>query len=290
MAQNARLKSLFILPALGLTAALLIFSLVQAVISGRQQTAWLGAALASVPLLWIVARLALKPPARTTDNLPLLLLIASAGVMVAGWEQFMEGSGGWGPTGVALAAGFLFLLYVFWYSRFGRIESLTLSVGNKLPSFELDDSNGQTFRVADLAGRPAVLLFYRGNWCPVCMAQIREIAERHAEFEKLGATVALISPQSGDETRALAEQLAVGYRFLVDNGNRVAESLGIAVKNGVPVGLPGDHGPDTVLPTVLVANANGTIIYSDQTDNYRVRPEPDIFLAIIRRAEAMAAA
>ncbi|RLA34664.1 MAG: AhpC/TSA family protein, partial [Gammaproteobacteria bacterium] len=28
----------------------------------------------------------------------------------------------------------------------------------------------------------------------------------------------------------------------------------------------------------------GTIVYSDQTDNYRVRPEPDTFLAILRRA------
>ena len=42
--------------------------------------------------------------------------------------------------------------------------------------------------------------------------------------------------------------------------------------------------PDTVMPTVVVTNANGTILFSDQADNYRVRPEPDIFLAILRRA------
>ena len=44
----------------------------------------------------------------------------------------------------------------------------------------------------------------------------------------------------------------------------------------------------TVMPTVVVTDANGTIVFSDQTDNYRVRPEPDVFLAILRRSGAVA--
>ena len=43
-----------------------------------------------------------------------------------------------------------------------------------------------------------------------------------------------------------------------------------------------------MLPTLVVTNERGTILYSDQTDNYRVRPEPDIFLAILRRAGVIA--
>ena len=70
--------------------------------------------------------------------------------------------------------------------------------------------------------------------------------------------------------------------------NQVAESLGIAVRNGVPIGLPGGYSPDTVLPTLVVTNENGTIVFSDQTDNYRVRPEPDVFLAILRRSGVLA--
>jgi hypothetical protein len=42
------------------------------------------------------------------------------------------------------------------------------------------------------------------------------------------------------------------------------------------------------MPTVVVTNASGTIVFSDQTDNYRVRPEPDVFLAILRRSGAVA--
>jgi hypothetical protein len=50
----------------------------------------------------------------------------------------------------------------------------------------------------------------------------------------------------------------------------------------VPVGpLRRRWGSDTVLPTVIIADADGRILYSDQTDNYRVRPDPEIFLRVL---------
>ena len=72
--------------------------------------------------------------------------------------------------------------------------------------------------------------------------------------------------------------------MLVDEDNKLAGELDIAVTNGVPIGVPGGYSGDSVLPTLVVTNEKGTILFSDQTDNYRVRPEPDIFLAILRRA------
>jgi hypothetical protein len=35
-----------------------------------------------------------------------------------------------------------------------------------------------------------------------------------------------------------------------------------------------------VLPTALFINAEGAIVYSDQTSNYRVRPEPEEYLRV----------
>jgi peroxiredoxin len=131
-------------------------------------------------------------------------------------------------------------------------------------------------------------MFYRGNWCPLCMAQVAEIAGRYRELDEMGVSVTLISPQPLVETQKLAAAHATGFRFWVDTGNRVARELDIAVYGGVPFGVPGDYDPHTVMPTVVVTNDNGRILYSDQTDNYRVRPEPDTFIAILRRAGAIA--
>ncbi len=39
---------------------------------------------------------------------------------------------------------------------------------------------------------------------------------------------------------------------------------------------------ETVLPTVVITEAGGRILWADETDNYRVRPEPDLFLTVLR--------
>jgi peroxiredoxin len=284
MVINARLKSVFIFPAVALTLVLFAVSVVAAATGDRESTAWLGAAIASLPLPIIAIYLMFGGVERTSENLPLMLLIGASGLMVAGWEQFIEGTSGWAPTSVALASALLLLLYVFWYSRFGRFDSVHLMVGGKLPRFSGKTCDGNAFDSESLLGAPAVLMFYRGNWCPLCMAQIKEIAGRYQDLQALGISTVLVSPQPLELTRKLAAQHEVPFTYVVDEGNLIAEQLGIAIENGVPVGMPGGYAPDTVLPTLVVCNDKGTIIFSDQTDNYRVRPEPDVFLAILRRA------
>lgn len=284
MVIDAKYKSLFIFPAVIVLALTAIASLVMVAISADERLAWVGALLAALPLPILIVSLTVRPSPRTSENLPLLTFIGAVGVMLAFWEQFIEANSGWQPTATAAFAGALFLMYLLWYSRFGRFDSAQLMVGSKLPAFSLKDTAGKAFDSSSLTGSPAVVLFYRGNWCPLCMAQIREIAAKYQEMDAMGIKVVLISPQSVEYSRELAARFEVPFVVLVDEGNQVAQSLGIAVSNGVPVGVPGNYEPDTVMPTLVVTNENGTILFSDQTDNYRVRPEPDIFLAILRRA------
>ncbi len=73
--------------------------------------------------------------------------------------------------------------------------------------------------------------------------------------------------------------------FLVDPDARAARSLGILHEGGLPATLDVlGYDQDTVLPTAVLADAAGTIMFSDQTDNYRVRPEPETFLAALDAA------
>mgnify|MGYP003646403324 CR=1 FL=1 len=283
---KARAKSLFILPAAGLCAVLLLVSLALALRTGPERLAWLGAAMTALPLPATLLHLLLSRAPRASENAPLALFIAALGILLTVWEWQIERVADWPAFAVAVVCLSLLLLYVFWYSRFGRIASGKLDVGNKLPEFTLTDIDGNAAHSTDLLGKPAVLLFYRGNWCPLCMAQAAEIAARYQEFADLGISVALISPQSEAHSRSLAEKLNVPFRFWVDQGSRVAAALDIAVSHGVPAWIGGNYASDTVMPTVVVCNANGTIVFADQTDNYRLRP--DIFLAILKRSGAIA--
>ena len=307
MTKDARLKSIYITPAIVVTGLSLIASLLLAAIGVGERLAWLGAAMASAPMPLLIANLVLRPRARTSEFLPLHVSLMLVGLVLAGrtmysdfvtsWELYQEFiaavtaafyvSEGSAPAIVAIASVVNFALYLFWYSRFGRFPDARLDVGSSLPEFAAVELDGTPFDSRSLIGSPAVLLFYRGNWCPLCMAQIDEIVERYEQLEKLGVQVCLISPQSADHSKRLAEKHGVAFRYLIDRDNAAAEALGIGVRNGVPLGVPGDYPADSVMPTLIVTTASGTIVFSDQTDNYRVRPEPDVFLAILRRAEAM---
>ena len=115
------------------------------------------------------------------------------------------------------------------------------------------------------------------------MAQIREIADGYKALADRGAQVALVSPQSHENTVELASRFDVPFVFLTDPGNKAARKLDIAMDDGVPLGITG-YDPETVMPTVIITSANGRIIFLDQTDNYRVRPEPGTFIEALDAA------
>ena len=83
--------------------------------------------------------------------------------------------------------------------------------------------------------------------------------------------------------RELAARFQVDFRFLVDPDCRVAKQLDIFHENGLPKGMDRmlGHDKDTVMPTVVITDASNRIIFADLTDNYRVRPDPDVFLKIL---------
>ena len=246
---------------------------------------WLGALLTTLPPALFFARaFIIGKTARTSSRMPVLLFTALVGVALAA-SGFVTGGT---PIPLALiiaAAGLLsWIAYSYWYSNLGRSENTQLQVGQTLPAFELETESGQKFPSSDFAGNPILLMFYRGNWCPLCMAQIREVAAQYRELSERGVQVACVSPQPHDNTRGLAKKFDVPMKFLVDKDLRAAKALGIVAEDGLPFGLQAlGYDSDTVLPTVVIADAAGKIIFSDLTDNYRVRPEPSTFLEILDR-------
>ncbi len=92
----------------------------------------------------------------------------------------------------------------------------------------------------------------------------------------------LVSPQPHKYTASLAKKFQVGFHFLVDKGNQVAQQLNILSKNGLPFGFQAlGYDSDTVMPTIIITDKNGKILFADLTDNYRVRPEPSTFLKVL---------
>ena len=144
--------------------------------------------------------------------------------------------------------------------------------------------HGQEVTSRELVAKPALWIFYRGNWCPLCVAQVREIAAQYRELARRGVEVFLVSPQPEANTAALAAKCEAPMRFLTDRENRAAGILGIRERFGLPAGMQAlGYDSDVPRPTVFITDEGGRILYCDLTDNYRVRPEPAQYFAVLDR-------
>lgn len=274
------LKSLFISAYMGALAGALIWATLSLLDAPHSLGHW-GVVVASGAPMAFFARLFLAPVARTSAALSTIPLAGLAGTALA------VSADGIGVTaGVAALNGLLLTLaYIHWYSRFDQRDPASLAVGQQMPDVTLHDLAGQPLDTQALTRQTALWLFYRGNWCPLCMAQIREVAADYRRLQARGVEVYLVSPQPQDHSRSLAERFEAPMRFLRDTDNRTAARLGILAKGGLPMGMQAlGYDSDVPMPTVLITAPGGRIVYSDLTDNYRVRPEPAEFIQALEAA------
>lgn len=276
-----KLKSIFVILFINSAVILLLFYTYLLITNGFNFM-YLGTIITSFTISFLFARaMLLHNTARTSPNMWLRSTIILIGLFLMLYGFYFNPSNKLQPLpAIALTVGWF--LYVFWYSRFGKRSSKILNVGLQLPKFELEDGDKNKIKSSSFEGHPSIFMFYRGNWCPICMAQIKELVKKYKALEERGAEVVLVSPQPHHFTKGLAKKFDVKFNFLVDVNNKVAKQLGIFHKDGLPAGMQlMGYDKDTVMPTLVICDKNGKILFVDLTDNYRVRPEPETFLQIL---------
>jgi len=287
-----RLKPLFISVFVSFAAILSVYGIFQMARGVQPAMLWLGLSIAALPPTLFFCWLFVARPPRTSNHPLSITLLSALGVvisMVYAWRFPNLDALGFFWSALVFV-GWIF--YLRWYSNFGgRTYPAQLHEGEKLPEFSvltLDDELVSSF---SFKGQAQIIVFYRGNWCPLCVAQIEELAAAYKEIEKRGARVVMISSQPANKSRRLADKYGVPIRFLVDPYNEAARQLGISRANSLPFGLQLlGYNSEAALPTVVVTDANGMILFTDLTDNYRHRPEPEKLLKVLDIAEAAAAA
>jgi len=187
-----------------------------------------------------------------------------------------------GPFAVLVAVlGLAVILgYNYWYSV-QHVSARPVRVDEPLPLFPLTTVDGDVVDSSVFTDQPHVIMFIRGNWCPFCMAQVAQIADQYRELDRRGVAVAIISPQKPEDTVELSQRFDIPVSFYIDADGAAAAVLDLVQPGGTPVIFDAGTTGDTVVPTVIITDGTGTVVWAEQTDNHRVRPEPTTFLDVL---------
>jgi peroxiredoxin len=171
-----------------------------------------------------------------------------------------------------------------------------LEPGAPMPDGALLDVHGAATTLADARGdRPAVVVYYRGAWCPYCNLALRAYQDQLVgPLAELGLTLIAISPQRPDGSLTMQETNSLTFTVLSDPGNQIASQLGVlspprsdearaaAAAFGVDVAAVNADGTDAVpMPTTVIVAADGTIRWIDVHPDYSSRTEPQAILDAI---------
>ena len=274
----SRLKRWYAIPYLLLCIGVSVQSISHLLGDTGFSLSWLGAAVAVVPLVLFMTMVYSRPYSRVVRFIAIPVVMALLGAVLAVIEMRPL------PTFYTLffCVGGV-LVYVFWYTYLDRSDNVLLRKGAQLPDFELTSLQGDVVSTSNFLGRQVLWVFFRGNWCPMCQAQLADLANEYDALRERGIEVVLVSPQNRERSAALQSRLGASMQFYVDDNNQAAHKLGIVHRYGVPLGILG-YGQDTVLPTVLMTDEAGKLIYVDLTDNFRIRPRADALIEVLDEA------
>jgi peroxiredoxin len=175
------------------------------------------------------------------------------------------------------------------------VPAEAVKAGDRLESFTLDDATGKPVSLDQLVeAGPAVIVFYRGGWCPYCNVALRTYQrELLPELGAFGARLAAISPQTPDQSLSTAEKAELAFAVLSDPGSRTARSIGIAFQQADEVlGAQRKLGLDLTQvnaegsthlprPTVLIVDQSRTVRFADVQPDYTARTEVADILAAL---------
>jgi len=179
-------------------------------------------------------------------------------------------------------------------------QTLPLKAGDRAPDFTVYNVDGSPFLFeAGKLERPALIITFRGGWCPYCNTQLQELREVLPEIKQSGVDVLFLS---GDRPEILYSSLkletqesinGLDYTILSDADINAGKALGLAFR--VPdetinkyMQRDWDLASSSMarhkvlsIPAVFLIRSNGEIAFAHTEPDYRIRlPAADVKAAV----------
>lgn len=104
---------------------------------------------------------------------------------------------------------------------------MTLQVGDKAPSFEALDQNGQLVRLQDFVGKKLVLYFYPKDNTPTCTNQACNLRDNFGLLQKNGYVVLGVSADSAKSHQKFIKKYDLPFPLLADTDQKIINDYGV---------------------------------------------------------------
>lgn len=137
------------------------------------------------------------------------------------------------------------------------------------PDFSLLDHSGQTRSLHDLrAGGLALIVFFRGEFCPTSRAGLVGFGNIYGRLQDLKCALVAISVDTVDALARQRERLELGFTLLSDPEFVISEKYGVYCSDDGEGPQP--HGE----PAVFILDVGGNIAYSQVQTGPRGQASP----------------
>jgi peroxiredoxin Q/BCP len=103
---------------------------------------------------------------------------------------------------------------------------MNAKVGDKAPSFELTNQDGETVSLSGLSGQKVIVYFYPAASTPGCTTQACELRDNINSLTSGGYVVLGISPDKPGKLKKFKEKESLNFDLLSDEDNAIQQAYG----------------------------------------------------------------
>ncbi|MGI2143807.1 peroxiredoxin family protein [Shewanella frigidimarina] len=180
------------------------------------------------------------------------------------------------------------LFYITFKQAKTPLGNLQVSVGDKLLEFEATTSEGTRFSSQSFKGQRVLLKFYRGAWCPYCSTELMMFDEMKPLFDNYNVNVIAISNDQPESAKKHKRRDNLSHLLLTDPSLKIIKQFGVEhhkalggdsaammTISGLPFPKMIKYKP-MAIPTTLLIDEHGTVVWIDQSDDVRLRANEDM--------------
>jgi peroxiredoxin len=149
------------------------------------------------------------------------------------------------------------------------MRSEAVPIGSAAPPIALPSLRHGLVRLDWDDGRPTLLVFYRGFWCPHCRRQLGALRDAAGEIEAAGAAVVAISTQPLEAVAVAADGIA--FPLLADPTTAAIDRYGVRDP------IPEAHG-SVARPSLFIVDQDGIVRFAYVGQAPDDRPAPGVVL------------